>query len=110
MLKFDGKPMDVSVHHGVLRYFTIYMMIFFISVLLISLNTPGNSISFINSFTAVAASINNVGPGFGDIGPLGNYSAFGGFAKLILALDMLIGRLEILPMLLLFYPKLWLRR
>ena len=55
-------------------------------------------------FSAVAACFNNVGPGFGEVGPLGNFSGFSVPGKLILALDMLAGRLEIYPMLLLFSP------
>ena len=57
-------------------------------------------------FTAVATCINNVGPGLEIVGPMGNFSAFSPFSKLLLSFDMLVGRLEIFPMLLLFAPPL----
>ena len=50
------------------------------------------------------ATINNIGPGLGDVGPIGNYSVFSGFSKFVLSFDMLAGRLELFPMLILFYP------
>lgn len=107
VLKFDGKPLDINIHHSVLRYFAIYIVIFFISVLLVSIQKEGSPAAFVTSFTAVASCLNNIGPGLADVGPMGNYSTFNYFAKIVLILDMLLGRLEILPILLLFYPKLW---
>jgi len=109
-IKFEGKPLDASIHHSVLRYFGIYMVIFFVSVLLVSANMEGTASNFVTSFTAVASCLNNIGPGLAAVGPRGNYSVFSYFAKIILSLDMLIGRLEILPILLLFYPKLWINK
>ncbi|MGI6214246.1 MAG: TrkH family potassium uptake protein [Christensenellales bacterium] len=110
ILKFEGKPLDAAIHHGVLRYFSLYMIIFFISLLLVSTSMDNSPSSFVTAFTAIAACLNNIGPGLANIGPLGNYSGFSNFAKIILSLNMLIGRLEILPVLLLFSPKLWLKR
>ena len=107
-IKYENKPLDPYVYNGVVRYFVIYMIIFSLSVILVSITAAGNtSTDMINSITAVTASLNNIGPGFGDVGPTGNYAFFSGFAKIILAFNMLVGRLEILPMLLLFNPKLW---
>jgi len=85
----------------------------FISILLLSLEASYHTterIEVITHFSAVVACLNNVGPGFESIGPMGNYSAFSAFGKLLLCLDMLIGRLEIFPMLLLFSPAVWLRK
>ena len=61
----------------------------------------------ITTFTSVTATINNIGPGLAKVGPAGNYAFFSPFAKLVLTFDMLAGRLELLPMLLLFYPATW---
>ena len=57
--------------------------------------------------SSVLATLNNIGPGFGAVGPTGNYGAYSAFSKLILSLDMLLGRLELFPMLMLFIPSVW---
>lgn len=59
------------------------------------------------NFTAIAATLNNVGPGLGVVGPTGNYAAFSDLSKLVMSFDMLAGRLELLPMLILFVPSTW---
>ena len=63
--------------------------------------------SFTTNFTAVAATLNNIGPGLAEVGPSRNFGVYGDFSKLVLIFDMLAGRLELLPMLLLFYPRTW---
>ena len=63
--------------------------------------------SFTANFTAVAATLNNIGPGLAEVGPSRNFGVYGDFSKLVLIFDMLAGRLELLPMLLLFYPRTW---
>ncbi|NCA66621.1 MAG: TrkH family potassium uptake protein, partial [Clostridia bacterium] len=80
-------------------------------VLLVSISNPAmrGSDSLMINFSAVLTSLGNTGPFFGDIGAAGNFSNFSYFSKIIFALNMLIGRLEIFPMLLLFYPKTWLK-
>ena len=75
------------------------------SFVLVSLN----EFDFVTNITAVATTFNNVGPGFNMVGPAGNYSAFSGFSKLVLMFDMLAGRLELMPMLVLFSPRTWRR-
>ena len=62
---------------------------------------------FTTNFTAVAATINNVGPGLEAVGPMGNFSEFSYISKLVLIFDMLAGRLEIFPLLVLFSPYAW---
>ena len=84
----------------------MYILIFTVSVLLLSLER----FDLITVFTAVAACINNIGPGLEVVGPMGNYAQFSPAAKLLLSFDMLVGRLEIFPMLLLFAPSIWKRR
>ncbi|MDD4316145.1 MAG: potassium transporter TrkG [Clostridia bacterium] len=106
-VKFEGKPLDSAIYNAVLSYFTIFMIIYVLSVLLISLPFGNNTSGFVYGFTGVAACINNIGPGFGEIGPMGNFTMFNNFSTMVLAFDMLVGRLEILPMLLLFNPKVW---
>ena len=76
------------------------------SVLLVSTN----GLDTTTNFTAVLSCLNNVGPGLELIGPSGNYSVFPVFSKLILMIDMLAGRLELFPMLLLFSPSTWKKR
>ena len=84
-----------------------YMLAYFIitaaAILLVSLD----GMSFETNFTAVAACLNNIGPGLGAVGPVQNYAAFSWLSKLVLTLSMLIGRLEIYPILLLFTPTVW---
>ena len=87
-------------------FFITYIFIYGISVLLISLD----NLDFTTNFTAVAATLNNIGPGLGLVGPTGNFSVYSDPAKYVLMFDMLAGRLELFPMLLLFSPFTWKRR
>ncbi|MDF2686081.1 MAG: TrkH family potassium uptake protein, partial [Clostridia bacterium] len=87
-------------------YFMSYIFIFCISVLLVSLN----GFDFETTFTSVLTAINNVGPGLGKVGPLGNFYELSNFSKIILSFDMLLGRLEIFPIIMLFSPSVWGRR
>ncbi len=74
-----------------------------VSVLLISLD----NFDFETNFTAVMATLNNIGPGLSVVGPTGNYSAFSVFSKYILTFDMLAGRLELYPLLIFINPGTW---
>ena len=102
-LRYEGKKLDDKTIHAVNAYFTFYFIIFFIALLLISAEPFG----FETNFSAVAACFNNIGAGFGAVGPYGNYAAYSSFAKIILSLIMLLGRLEIFPLLLIFTPIFW---
>lgn len=106
-VKFEGKPLDPAVYNGVMAYFVLYTAIFVASLLLVSLVPSNTHSTNLHNFTAVASCLNNIGPGFGAIGPYGNFAAFNAFAKVIFIFDMLAGRLELLPMLLLLNPKVW---
>lgn len=86
-------------------FFIAYTFIYAISVLLISLD----NLDFTTNFTAVAATLNNIGPGLGMVGPTSNFSVYSTPAKYVLMFDMLAGRLELFPMLLLFVPSTWKR-
>ncbi len=103
VIRFEGKP----VEHGVLRsintYFAAYMLIFIVSLILICLN----NFDLITNFTAVAATLNNVGPGLQLVGPTGHFGDFNALSKLVMIFDMLAGRLELFPLLLLIAPSSW---
>ena len=101
----DGAKVDDEVVHGVHDYLTVYTIISIASLLLIAID----NFSMETSLTAVLACLNNIGPGLDLVGPMGNYACFSAGSKLILSLDMLIGRLEIFPMLMLAVPAAWKR-
>ena len=103
ILKFDGNKIEHEVLRSVNVFFAAYMFLFVVSVLLVSLD----NLDFTTSFTAVAATINNVGPGLEAVGPIGNFSAFSNLSKFVMMFDMLAGRLEVFPLLLLFMPSTW---
>lgn len=101
--KMDGKAISDDTTRMVCIYFLVYVVIYAFSFLIISVD----NFDFETNFTAVAATLNNIGPGFGGVGPTDNFALFSPLSKIVLTLDMLIGRLEIFPMLLLFMPSTW---
>ena len=102
-IKMDQK----TITHDILRstniYLTLYLLIFAVSILLVSLD----NFDMTTNFTAVTATLNNIGPGLEIVGPMGNFSSFSYFSKCVLIFDMLAGRLEIFPLLLLFFKGTW---
>ena len=102
-VRMEGRALPEKQVRGVQAYFSVYMLLFAVSWLLLSLD----GFDLISTFTALAACINNIGPGRGMVGPTGNFGAFSPWAKLLLSFDMLAGRLELFPMLLLFVPSTW---
>ena len=84
-------------------YFVAVAFIVAFSVLLLSLDGK----DLVSTFTAVAATFNNIGPGLEAVGPTANYASFSALSKSVMIFDMLAGRLEVFPMLMLFYPGLW---
>ncbi len=102
-IKIDGRMIEHDVVRSVNVYMVCYVLVFAISMLVLSFD----NYDLITNFTAVAAAINNVGPGLELAGPASNYSVFSEPTKIILIFDMLAGRLELFPMLLLFSPKTW---
>ncbi len=99
----DGKSVDHTVMRSVNMYFVAYIAIFVISLFCISLD----NLDMTTNFTAVSAALNNIGPGLSLVGPTGNFGIFSPFAKLVLIFDMLAGRLELFPMLILFSRHTW---
>ena len=106
IVKVNGKKIKEETLQGVYVYFIAYIAIFILSVLLISLN----NFDFATSFSGVLTTINNIGPGISAVGPIENFSAFSDFSKIVFCFDMLIGRLEIFPFLILFSPDMWRRK
>lgn len=102
-LKMDGRVVEHSVVRAVNVFLVSYLVIFAASVLLISID----NFDFTTNFTAVAATINNIGPGLAAVGPTQNFGMFSDFSKLVLTFDMLAGRLEIFPLLILFARSTW---
>lgn len=105
-VRFEGRPLADATVRSAYQYITVYLGLFVSSCLLLSLE----GFDLISTFTAVTACINNIGPGLELVGPTGNFSAFSPLGKLLLSFDMLAGRLELFPMLLLFAPSIWRRR
>ncbi len=101
-VKVDDKPVEYSIIHSVNVYFITFLMVFTTSVLLISIEGK----DLVTNFTAVAATINNIGPGLEMVGPTQNFGHFSHFSKHVLMFDMLAGRLELFPLLLLFHPAM----
>lgn len=102
-IQLDGKPVEHEVIRSINVYCFTFTLIFCASVLLISLEGH----DFVTNFTAVAATFNNIGPGLEMVGPASNFGFFTDFSKWVLTFDMLAGRLELFPLLILFHPKMW---
>lgn len=102
-IQLDGKVVEHETVRSVNVFMVAYFLIFAFSVLLISIDNT----DLVTNFTAVAATFNNIGPGLGMVGPTGNFGIFSNFSTLVLTIDMLAGRLEIFPLLILFMRDTW---
>ena len=102
-IKMDGRTVSDSVLNGVQSFFFMYILVLIVSVLLISFD--GYDLE--TNLTAVLSALSNIGPGFNLVGPTRNFSIFSDFSTFVLSMDMLIGRLEIFPMLMLAAPSAW---
>ena len=102
-IKFEGKEVEHEVVRATNVYLITFIVLFVVSVFAISFE--GHDL--ITNFTAVAATINNIGPGLEMVGPTQNFGFFNDFSKIVLMLDMLAGRLELFPLLILFHPGTW---
>jgi trk system potassium uptake protein TrkH len=99
----DGEILEEETVGAVANYYLIYFLTLAISVILVTVD----GFSMETNFTAVVSCLNNVGPGMDAVGAVMNYSAFSAFSKIILSIVMLIGRLEIFPILVIFVPQVW---
>ena len=102
-IKMDGKPIEREVVRSANVYFITYMIIFVVSVFCLTFENK----DLVTVFTAVVATFNNIGPGLEMVGPTANFGHFSDFSKLVIIFDMLAGRLELFPLLMLFHPELW---
>ena len=103
VIKYEGKSLDHNMLRSLNAYLIVYALIFCLSVLIISLD----NFDFTTSFSSVAANLNNIGPGLSVVGPASNFSMLSYRSKLVLIFDMLAGRLELFPVLLLFTRGAW---
>lgn len=102
-ITIDSRPVDHEVVRSVNAYIACYIIIFVSSLLLVSFD----SFDLVTNFTAVTATMNNIGPGLNAVGPTSNFAAFSPLSKIVLIFDMLAGRLELFPMIILFSPMTW---
>ena len=102
-IKMDKKVITKELSSGISTYLMLYITIFLIAILFVAWDSP----DFLSAFSAVAATFNNIGPGMGIVGPTSNYASFSNINKVMLSLIMLLGRLEIFPILILFSPSLY---
>lgn len=105
-VKFEGKKIDDKTRHGVSTYFAVYFIIFWIIFFFISFEP----FDFETNFSAVATCFNNIGPGFGMVGPAASFAGYSMPAKILLSFAMLLGRLEIFPILIMLVPSFWKRK
>lgn len=106
VIRMNGNPVDEKIIDTTNKYLGIYFLIMFISVILISVD----NFSITTNISAMLACLNNIGPGFDAVGPTCNYFDYSIFSKIVLIIDMLAGRLELIPILCLFAPATWKRR
>ncbi len=104
-LRFEGKKLNQDLVAQISLYLTTYIGIFSILLLIVSINAP----NFVSAFSAVAATFNNIGPGLDVVGPSGNYADLSDLSKIALTLGMIMGRLEIFPIIVLFSSRTWRR-
>lgn len=102
-IKMDGRPVDEVTISRVLVFFFGYLLIILVAMLIVSVD----NFSFETNLTAVLSAVSNIGPGLGAVGPTGNFAGFSILSKWVLSICMLVGRLEIYPILMLFAPSIW---
>ena len=102
-IKFEGKEVDQDVVRATNVYLITFIILFVLSVFALSFE----GYDLITNFTAVTATMNNIGPGLELVGPTQNFGFFSNFSKFVLMFDMLAGRLELFPLLILFHPGTW---
>lgn len=105
-VRINDKPLNTQVVQGTYLFLCFYCLILMVSVILISLE----GLPLETNITAVVACFNNSGPGLDQVGPYASYALYSSFSKVVLILNMLLGRLEIFPILLLFFPATWKRK
>lgn len=102
-IKIEGKPVEHEVVRAINVYLVTFVILFSVSVFFLAFEGR----DLLTNFTAVTATINNIGPGLGMVGPTQNFGFFSPLSKYVLMFDMLAGRLELFPLLILFHPAVW---
>lgn len=102
-VKLDKKKVDPEIVRNTASFFVLSMIVYVVSVFIVSLD----GFDMTTSLSAVAATMNNIGPGLSLVGPKGNYSVFSDLSKIVMIFDMIAGRLEYFPLLILFSPTVW---
>ena len=102
-VRLDGEAVPAETVRSVTGYLVFYVLLIVLTVLLISFDGFDTE----TNISAVLACINNVGPGFGAVGPTSNFAGFSLFSQILLSVSMLFGRLEIMPMIILLTPATW---
>lgn len=105
-LKMEEKPVTKDLMESITSYLIVYIGVFIIILFIVSTSLP----DLASAFSSVAATFNNIGPGFEIVGPTQNYSSLTNLNKIVLSFSMLLGRLEIFPVLILFSPKIYKRK
>ena len=105
-IQLEGKTLDKAMLEGVDSYFVLYSFTLFLLLLI----TAWDSDTFTTALSAVLATFNNIGPGLDTVGPTSNFSTYSVFTKIILSFGMLLGRLEIIPLLILISPRIYRKR
>jgi trk system potassium uptake protein TrkH len=110
-VRLGGRTLDERAIRGIYAFTLLYLVMFFVATVLLSVDAVrvGQELSVLEAMSAVAATLGNVGPGFGTVGPMGSYLAFSDAGKLFMTTLMWAGRLEIIPVLVLFIPEYWQR-
>ena len=103
VVRLDGEPVEENVVRSAIGYLALYLLLLVFTTFIISVD--GYSLE--TNLTATIACLNNIGPGLKEVGPTGNFSGYSLFSQFLLALNMLFGRLEIMPMMILFSPFTW---
>ena len=106
VITVDGQLVEDRVVSSAAAYMVAYMILLLGGATLLAWDNLG----FTESFTAVLTCLGNVGPGLGRLGPAGNFSPFSGFSKVVMSLLMLLGRLELMPILVMLSPRMWRER
>ena len=106
VVKFEGKQVDEATLNSVSIYFVLYIICFCVIFFVLCFEP----FDFATNFSATAACFNNVGPGFGAVGPAASYQGYSALSKTVLSIAMLLGRLEIFPLLLAFSPSTWAKK
>ena len=109
VIRLEGKRVEESVVQSATAYIVLYFLLFGAALLLLCLE-PETPFDLESNFTAVTACLNNIGPGLGAVGPTGSYADYSVLSKVVLSFAMLLGRLEIYPLVLTLLPATWIKK